>query len=398
MSLVKNSDDLLVATAKQCQLDGGTLPKGSDLGDAALFRLDSGFVQARGSTEITSFNDLAIKKVPVSPPKANEVLVKTYAVSLQYRDLSIASGKYPRALPPNLVPCSDMAGEVIAVGEDVKEWKVGDRVCANFIQDKLHDDSPSELILSGSVHDVLTEYRNFPAQTLVSIPDHLSYEEASTLPCAAVTAYNALLSGFEPLKAGDTVLIQGTGGTSIFALQFAVASGATVIATSSSDEKLRIATKLGARHVINYRTTPDWAAEVLKLTNGVGVDRVIEVVGNASLAQSLAAVRKGGNIELIGILGGLGDVPAVDVVGPSIFKAIKIRGVFTAFRPRLERDMSRRMEPLPRQLHVPRHVLRLPELAYVFNVEVRLGASSRLVIDVTSRLDAARHRLRLGAG
>ncbi|KAJ7831150.1 hypothetical protein B0H14DRAFT_2365322 [Mycena olivaceomarginata] len=278
--------------------------------------------------QITSFNDLAIKKVPVSPPKANEVLVKTYAVSLQYRDLSIASGKYPRALPPSLVPCSDMAGEVIAVGEDVKEWKVGDRVCANFIQDKLHDDSPSELILSGSVHGVLTEYRTFPAQTLVSIPDHLPYEEASTLPCAAVTAYNALLSGFEPLKAGDTVLIQGTGGTSIFALQFAVASGATVIATSSSDEKLRIATKLGARHVINYRTTPDWAAEVLKLTNGVGVDRVIEVVGNASLAQSLAAVRKGGNIELIGILGGLGDVPAVDVVGPSIFKAIKIRGVF----------------------------------------------------------------------
>ncbi|KAJ7726607.1 chaperonin 10-like protein, partial [Mycena olivaceomarginata] len=227
------------------------------------------------------------KRVPLSALKANEVLVKTHAVSLQFRDLMIASGKYPGNLPRNLVPCSDMAGEVIAVGEGVKEWKAGDR-------------------LGGSVQGVLTEYRAFPAQALVEIPDHLSYEEASKLPCAALTAYNALLSGYEPLKAGDT---------------FAVASG-------GDHEKLKTATKLGAKHVINYKTTPDWAAEVVKLTNGLGVDRVVEVVGNATLKQSLAAVRNAGSIDIIGVLGGLGDVPAVDIIGACIFKQIKIRGIY----------------------------------------------------------------------
>ncbi|KAJ7211893.1 alcohol dehydrogenase superfamily protein [Mycena haematopus] len=275
-----------------------------------------------------SFNNLVVQDVPVSAPKSNEVLVKTHAVSLQFRDLMIANGVYPGSFPENLVPCSDMAGEVIAVGEDVKEWRVGDRVCANFLQDALHNDSPNEQGFGGAVHGVLTEYRTFPAQTLVAIPSHLSYEEASTLPCAAVTAYNALLSGFEPLKAGDTVLIQGTGGVSLFALQFAVASGATVIATSSSDEKLKITSKLGAKHVINYKTTPNWAAEVLKFTNGIGVDRVIEVAGNATLEQSIGSVRKGGSIDIIGVLGGLGDVPAVDIVGPCIFRQIKIRGIY----------------------------------------------------------------------
>jgi len=277
--------------------------------------------------QLGSFDNLVVQDAPVGAPKANEVLVKTHAVSLQFRDLLIASGKYPGNMPPNLVPCSDMAGEVIAVGEDVKELKVRDRVCANFLQDKIHNDSPGDEGLGGAVHGVLTEYRTFPAQSLVAIPDHLSYEEASTLPCAALTAYNALLSGFEPLKAGDTVLVQGTGGVSIFALQFSIASGATVIATSSSDEKLKIASKLGAKHVINYKTTPNWAAEVMKLTNDVGVDRVIEVAGNATLQQSIGSVKKGGSIDIIGLLGGLGDVPPVDIIGPCIFKRLNIRGI-----------------------------------------------------------------------
>ncbi|KAJ6536944.1 alcohol dehydrogenase superfamily protein [Mycena capillaripes] len=275
-----------------------------------------------------SFHNLVVQEVPVIAPKATDVLVKTHAVSLQFRDLMIANGRHSGSFPENLVPCSDMAGEVIAIGADVKEWKVGDRVCANFLIDKLHDDSVAETALGGAVHGVLTQYRIFPAQTLVAIPDHLSYEEASTLPCAAVTAYNALLSGFQPLKAGDWVLIQGTGGVSVFALQFAVASGATVIATSSSDDKLKIAAKLGAKHVINYKKTPDWAAEVLKLTNGRGVDRVIEVGGNATLQQSIDSVRTAGCIEIIGILGGLGDVPPVDIIRSSISKQLKIRGVY----------------------------------------------------------------------
>ncbi|KAJ6494250.1 chaperonin 10-like protein [Mycena sanguinolenta] len=277
--------------------------------------------------QIGSIDNLTLQEVPVKPPKPNEVLVKTHAVSLQFRDLMVASGTYPEQLPDNLVPGSDMAGEVIAVGAEVDDWKVGDRVCANFLQAKIHKDSPTAKGLGAPVHGVLTEYRTFPAETLVAIPDHISYEEASTLPCAALTAYNVLLSGFDPLKAGDTVLIQGTGGTSIFALQFAVASGATVIATSSSDEKLKIATKLGAKHVINYKTKPNWAAEVLKLTSGVGVDHVVEVGGNSTLAQSLQAVKQGGSINLIGALGGLGNVPAVDVLLPCISKEIKTRGI-----------------------------------------------------------------------
>ncbi|KAF8191042.1 NAD-P-binding protein [Mycena galopus ATCC 62051] len=276
--------------------------------------------------QLGSFNNLVLQDVPVNAPKPNEVLVKTHAVSLQYRDLMIATGGYPGMLPQNLVPCSDMAGEVIAVGADVKEWKVGDRVCANFMLDALHNDSPNEEALGGAVHGVLTEYRKFSAQALVAIPEHLSYEEASTLPCAALTAYNALLSGFQPLKAGDTVLVQGTGGTSIFALQFAVASGATVFATSSSDEKLKLALKLGAKHGINYKTTPNWAVEVLKLTNGVGVDRVVEVGGNATLEQSITSVRQKGSIDIIGLLGGMADVPPVNIIRPA--KQLNIRQIY----------------------------------------------------------------------
>ncbi|KAK7045260.1 alcohol dehydrogenase superfamily protein [Favolaschia claudopus] len=278
--------------------------------------------------QLGSFQNLAVQEVPVSAPKAGEVLVKTHAVSLQYRDLMVPSGAYPLSLPENLVPCSDMSGEIIAIGEGVKGWTVGDRICANFMIDKIHNGSPNDEALGGSVHGVLTEYRTFPAQSIVAIPDHLSYEEASTLPCAALTAYNALLSGIEPTKAGDTILVQGTGGVSIFALQFAVASGATVIATSSSDDKLKVATKLGAKHVINYKTTPKWSEEVLKLTNGAGVDRVIEVSGNATLGQSIASIRKGGNIDIIGHVGKADDVKPVDIIFPSILKQINIRGIY----------------------------------------------------------------------
>ncbi|KAJ7456745.1 alcohol dehydrogenase superfamily protein [Mycena galericulata] len=280
--------------------------------------------------QLGSHDNLVIQEVRLSPPKSNEVLVKTHAVSLQFRDLLVASGKYP-GLTSNLVPCSDMAGEVIAVGEDVKHWKTGDRVCANFMLDKLHAETTTAIAataLGGAVQGVLTEYRTFPAHSLVAIPSHFSYEEASTLPCAALTAYNALLSGFDPLKAGDTVLVQGTGGVSIFALQFAVASGATVITTSSSNEKLKVATKLGAKHIINYRTTPNWDEEVLKFTNGVGVDHVIEVAGNSTLKKSISSVKINGSINLIGILGGISNDPPFDITGPAMSKGLKIRGIY----------------------------------------------------------------------
>ncbi|KAJ7181223.1 alcohol dehydrogenase superfamily protein [Mycena filopes] len=289
----------------------------------------------RRSDALGSYNNLVLEDVPLAAPRPNEVLVKTHAVSLQFRDLLVASGAYAgsQAFPSPLVPCSDMAGEVIAVGAHVPgtQWKVGDRVSANFMLDKLYEEHDASIIasaLGGARQGVLTEYRSFPAHSLVAIPDHLSYEEAATLPCAALTAYNALLGGFEPLKAGDTVLVQGTGGVSIFALQFALASGATVIATSSSDAKLAVATKLGAAHVINYKTTPDWDQEVLRLTGGLGVDRVLEVTGNTTLQRSLNSVKIAGSVDLIGNLGGKVNVPPVDVVGPAVYKGLKIRGIF----------------------------------------------------------------------
>ncbi|KAJ7124586.1 alcohol dehydrogenase superfamily protein [Mycena crocata] len=299
--------------------------------------------------ELGSYNNLVLHEVPLAAPKSNEVLVKTHAVSLQFRDLMVAKGAFPGFMPPNLVPCSEMAGEVIAVGTDVTRWKAGDRVSANFLLDKVHNERTPEITasaLGGARHGVLTQYRNFPAHSLVDIPKHLSYEEAATLPCAAVTAYNALTGGSSPVKAGDTILVIGTGGVSIFALQFAVASGATVIALSSSDEKLKVATKLGAKHVINYKTTPAWDVEVIKLTNGVGVDRVLEVTGDVTLQRSIASVKIDGCIDIIGAVGGgvhhgTTDIPHVDIVGSSIFKGLQIRGIFIGS---VKQDMNKLIE------------------------------------------------------
>ncbi|CAK5263180.1 unnamed protein product [Mycena citricolor] len=275
-------------------------------------------------------NLVLLPDAPVPKPKPTEVLLKAHAVSLQYRDLIVANGTYPSRLPDNLIPCSDVAGEIVAVGDAVKDWKVGDRVCPNFMLGKLFGDETTEAIsataLGGAVDGTLVEYRAYPSQALVKIPDHLSYEEASTLPCAGLTAYNALLDGYEPLKGGDTVLVLGTGGVSIFALQFAIASGATVICTSSSDEKLKIASKLGAQHVINYNTTPDWDEEIKRLTSGRGVDHIIEVGGNGTLMKSINALRIGGAISIIGFVGGH-NIAAPDIIGICIRKSLKIRGI-----------------------------------------------------------------------
>ncbi|KAJ7197786.1 alcohol dehydrogenase superfamily protein [Mycena pura] len=314
--------------------------------------------------QLGSFNNLVIQDVPVAAPKANQVLVKVHAVSLQFRDLMVASERYPGSIPTNLVPCSDMAGEVVSVGEDAKPWKTGDR---------LHKEQTPEISassLGGQSQGVLVEYRSFPAHSLVSIPSHLTYEEASTLPCAALTAYNALVSGYEQVKAGDTVLIQGTGGVSIFALQFAVASGATCIVLSSSDEKLKTATKLGATHVINYKTNPDWHEEVLKLTNDRGVDRVVEVVGNATLGQSASSSKMGGSIDIIGHLGSAaGNVPAFDIIRPSIGKQLNIRGVFVGSVAQFK-DMNRLLSAHPETTR--------PVIDRVFPFEDARGAFAHL--------------------
>ncbi|KAF7309242.1 Alcohol dehydrogenase superfamily protein [Mycena indigotica] len=296
---------------------------------------------------------LRLEDAPVPTPKANEVLVKIKAVSLQSRDLMVLNNEYPPPIAADVVPCSDMAGEVVAVGADVARWTPGDRVMANFFLELLFEDSMTTEIktsaLGGAVHGVLTEYRAFPEHSLVAIPSHLNYEEASTLPCAALTAYNALVYGFQRVKAGDTVLIQGTGGVSIFALQFSLASGALPIVLSASDEKLRTATNLGAKHGINYLTTPAWDEAVRALTGGRGVDHVLEVVGNATLERSLKAVRIGGSVNIIGMLGGKGvqgDAPPPHIIGTTVWNSIKIRGVYVGSVAQFE-DMNRLLAANP---------------------------------------------------
>ncbi|KAL1943208.1 hypothetical protein VTO73DRAFT_4283 [Trametes versicolor] len=292
--------------------------------------------------KVDGFHNLTLTSSPIPPLKATEVLVKVHAVSLNYRDLVIAQGTYPGERKDNVVPGSDLAGQIAALGAEVAAagWAVGDRVSANFSVDYVFGEPSAESRASGlgaPIDGVLTEYKVLPAHALVRIPEHLSYEEASTLPCAAVTAYNAFL-GLHPLKGGDTVLVQGTGGVSIFGLQIAVASGATVIVTSSSDEKLKVAKALGATHTINYKTTPNWDEEALKITNGRGVDHILEVGGAGTIMKSVNAIRFGGTISIIGFVAGQADVSSLPL--QVLSKGAIVRGILVGAREQFE-DLNR---------------------------------------------------------
>jgi NADPH:quinone reductase-like Zn-dependent oxidoreductase len=274
--------------------------------------------------------------------RANEVVVKFHAASLNYRDLMFVRGVYnPKARLPT-VPFSDGAGEVVAVGVDVRKWKVGDRVCPIFTQAWLEGSLSIEkrqtTLGAGDLDGVLREYGTFDENGLVKIPGHLSFEEAATLPCAAVTAWNALVVSGN-LKAGDTVLTLGTGGVSVFALQFAKMHGSRVIATSSSDKKLEKAKELGADEIINYKKTPDWDQEVLSLTNRIGVDHVVEVGGAGTLSKSLNSVRVGGHVAVIGVLAGAGDFDPRSV----LMKAVRMQGILVGSR-RMFEDMNNAIE------------------------------------------------------
>lgn len=242
-------------------------------------------------------------------PAAGQILVRMHAASLNYRDLMLAKRLN------GIVPLSDGAGEVVEVGPGVSRVAVGDRVSGIFYQTWIYGrmrDADLAHALGGTADGVLAEYRLFDAEHVVKIPDGLSWHEAATLPCAAVTAWHAL----QDVRAGETVLILGTGGVSLFALQFAVASGARVIATSSSDKKREQLQALGASDTINYRTHADWEKSVRELTAGEGVDHVVEVGGGGTLAKSIAAARRGGHIHLIGILsGGTVDPTAIMMSG-----------------------------------------------------------------------------------
>jgi NADPH:quinone reductase-like Zn-dependent oxidoreductase len=272
---------------------------------------------------------------PDPRPGPGQVLVQMKAFSLNYRDLLMVKGLYNPKLRLPLVPLSDGAGTVAAVGPGVTRVKVHDRVAAIFMQQWLDGevtDAKARSALGGAIDGVLAQYVVHGEDGVVPVPEHLSDEEAATLPCAGVTAWHALVTEGR-LRAGDTVLVQGTGGVSLFALQFARLHGARVIATSSSDAKLERVRQLGASDGINYRTTADWDKRARELTGDVGVDHVVEVGGPATLGKSLRAVRMGGQISLIGVLAGAGG--EVNPL-PAVMKNVRIQGIFVGSRAMFE--------------------------------------------------------------
>lgn len=276
-------------------------------------------------------------ELPIGP---HQVRLRPKAWSTNYRDLAVASGHYfGGAVRRDTVPLSDGAGVVVEIGEGVTRWAVGDRVAATFFQDWVAGPIGPEIFrsdLGGSIDGLLAQQVVLSEQGLVRIPDGLSFEQAACLPCAALTAWNALFEKGN-LRPGQTVLLLGTGGVSMMALLLAKCAGARVILTSSSDDKLDRARSLGADHLINYRSREDWDAAVLDATGGRGVDIILEVGGPGTMQRSLSAVATSGLVALIGVLtGGAGEINPM----PLLRKAARIEGVFVGSRTMFE-DMNR---------------------------------------------------------
>jgi len=277
------------------------------------------------AVQLTAHSLSAFRRTELPDPKPGygEVLVRMRAATLNYVDVAIATGAFPGASFP-MVPVADGAGEVVALGAGVSGWAVGDRVVPHFMpgwQDGPMTPRKVAAMRGISLPGSLADYVAVPAHSLVALPAHLDFVQGAALPIAATTAWNAVRSA--SLRPGSVVLLLGTGAVSIFALQFAKASGATVILASSSDEKLERARQLGADHLINYRTTPAWDAEVLKLTDGRGADLVVETVGGATIAHSLNATAMGGTVFTVGFL--TGTAASIDLL-PIIVKALRIVG------------------------------------------------------------------------
>jgi len=284
--------------------------------------------------EAKGIDSLLLTERPDPKPGPGQVLVRMRAASLNYRDLVVVTGGYGASLPLPIVPLSDGAGEVVATGEGVTRFQAGDRVAGIFMQRWISGEITEEAAasaLGGAIDGVLAEFVVFDQEGLVRVPEHLSWEEAACLPCAAVTAWNALFESGH-LRPGDTVLTLGTGGVSIFALQLARLAGATVVATTGSDAKAERLRQLGAAEVINYRSTPEWAKAVRAATGGRGVDQVIEVGGAATLEQSLRAVRRGGLISFIGRVAGPGEFNPNWI----FLKSVRVQGIYVGSREMFE--------------------------------------------------------------
>ena len=286
--------------------------------------------------EATAFSIDALKlgERPVPTPRRGEILVRIRAASLNYRDLAVLMQNYLPTLALPYVPASDACGEVVEIGEDVTRFKVGDRVTPIYTQG-WHDGLPTlelrtKRTLGAPLAGVLQDYIAVPAEDAVAVPANLSDAEAATLPIAALTAWSTLQEG--GVKSGDTVLVQGTGGVALFALQFAKLAGARVIVLSSSDEKLARAKALGADAGINYRTMPDWHVAVKDATQGKGVEIVVETAG-ATLDKSLASLAFGGFIGVVGFVAGYkAEIPLRAVIGPMV----RMQGIAVGSRARFE--------------------------------------------------------------
>ncbi|NMN73979.1 NAD(P)-dependent alcohol dehydrogenase [Rhizobium sp. 57MFTsu3.2] len=270
---------------------------------------------------------------PVPELAQNEVLVKMRAASLNYKDGFYLNGEEGIQLPRATIPLSDGAGEVVAVGPLVRRFAVGDRVVGNFVQDWIYGPIPAHAVdssttLGHGIDGVLAEFRTFHEEGLVRLPQNLTYEEAATLPCAAVTAWNAVRN----VRAWETVLITGTGGVALFALQFASALGAKTIIISSSDEKLARAKHVGADHVVNYKNDPDWHLRARELTGGRGVEHVVDAVGPDTLERSIAATAREGTVHFVGLMNPKGALNPMLILGGTV----NLRGVRVGSRKLFE--------------------------------------------------------------
>ncbi|KAM0553143.1 hypothetical protein ACHAPJ_007430 [Fusarium lateritium] len=324
----------------------------------------------------TSFDDLVALKEPIPEPGAYEVLIKIRSVSLNYRDVGVATSTYPFTVKDNVVPCSDLAGDVAGLGANVEGFSIGDKVIAAFdlktlygpVKDWNHG-------LGGPKDGVLRQYITLPSSALVSVGEtRLSYPQLSSLVVTATTAWNSLFGNI-PIKPGQTVLFLGTGGVSITGLILAKAAGAITIITSSSDNKLEHVKKTyGADHVINYKTTPNWSEEVLKLTNGKGVDYILENGGAGTIAQSLNSVAYGGIISVIGFLAHCEQKDMPDVALQALGKGAVVRGIMVGSRQQLE-EVTRFV--VARDLDVP--------------VEKEFGFSREEVIEAYKYLQSGQH-------
>jgi NADPH:quinone reductase-like Zn-dependent oxidoreductase len=287
---------------------------------------------------VDHLEQVALPMLQIAP---GMVLIKVHAVSLNYRDLMMVKGFYNPKMALPRIPCSDGAGEVVAVGEGVSRVGVGDRVCGIFMQQWLDGPPTAERskgALGGDVDGMLAEYVLLSQDGVVVFPEHLSYEEAATLPCAGVTAWNALQHAgvpSHPVTSGETVVIQGTGGVSIFALQFAKLLGAKVIGTSSSDEKLNRAYGFGLDAGCNYKERPDWSKWVIETTGSLGADRIIEVGGAGTFGQSLRAARVGGMVAQIGVLSGAAVTDSLALT-PILHKLLHVQGIYVGSRAMFE--------------------------------------------------------------